>query len=214
MEVALPAFQGCAAPDSVRRSLKRFQELQIPNVGILIFFLSSAEGKRTKCRSCAFCFLWARSSNNCRVLLEQLRWCDVQSTHAQAVNSGEKGGGVMTAAKSWPVSSAPSRSCGFWGSVATIHTELNCSSQSQSTFSVSATEPRASACPQVPTQECWGPVHSTNIPRLPACASGWVLRVPCCIQQTHRSAPVPLNSHEMIVQRILSTAEQRFDYPS
>lgn len=38
MKVALPAFQGCAAPDSVRRSLKRFQELQIPNVGMLTFF--------------------------------------------------------------------------------------------------------------------------------------------------------------------------------
>lgn len=62
-------------------------------------------------------------------------------------------GGVRTPAKDWPVSSVTTSSCGFRRSVITIQSAI--SVKSQSTFSFQ--------CPQVPTQQCWGLIHPTNI---------------------------------------------------
>lgn len=177
------------------------------------FFLSSAEGKRTKCRSCAFCFLWAQSSNNCRVLLEQARWCDVHSTHAQAVNSGEKGGGVMTAAKSW---------------------HLQCPLKELWFLRFSCNHPHRTQLLESKSEHIQHFSHRTQGQCLPTGPHAGVLGT--CSLHEHSPAsgmcqwmgtkgtmvhtadpqicPCATYSHEMIVQRILSTAEKRFDYPS
>lgn len=125
----------------------------------------------------------------------------------------EKGGWCHDSSQGTGQSPVPPQggNCGFWGSVAAIHTELNYRVKVKAHL---AFQPQnlGPVPAQWSTHECWGPVHPMNIPRLPGCASGRVLRVPWCIQQTQ---DVPLcHLQPQRLCKVLRTAEQRLDYPS
>lgn len=118
----------------------------------------------------------------------------------------------MTLAKNWPVSSATMSSGGFRGSIVTIHTEFNCWSQSQSTFSCVAIESRASAH-RSPHRSAGDSLTVQTSPD-----SGmwsWTGAKGTSVSTADpRSCPCATNSHEMTVQRIVSTAGQIFDFHS